>query len=74
MRCRPFSSTSREHARLMRKEEGAADKLAEFVRYAIGREFPEIDSTAPLATQAIEMLRAFARRQRGGSAWWQRGG
>ena len=36
----------------MRKEEGAAEKLAEFVRYAIGREFPEIDTTAPLATQA----------------------
>ena len=38
--------------RAMRKEEGAAEKLAEFVRYAIGREFPEIDGTAPLATQA----------------------
>ena len=58
----------------MRKEEGAAEKLAEFVRYAIGREFPEIDGTAPLATQAIEMLRAFARRQAETVTAWVRVG
>ena len=58
----------------MRKEEGAAEKLAEFVRYAIGREFPEIDGAAPLATQAIEMLRAFARRQAETVTAWVRVG
>ena len=58
----------------MRKEEGAAEKLAEIVRYAIGREFPEIDAAAPLATQAIEMLRAFARRQAETVTAWVRVG